>query len=55
MQPAELIATLCGARPGLEVLVSGSDLPHGKLGDFARLPKPFSYRQLIAAVRGCLE
>jgi DNA-binding NtrC family response regulator len=50
-----LITDLCAARPTLKVLVCTGERPEGKLAEFPRLSKPFSYQQLVSAVRGCLE
>jgi CheY-like chemotaxis protein len=52
---ARLIAELRAARPDLKVLVCTGERPQGELGDFPRLSKPFSYQQLVSAVRSCLE
>jgi CheY-like chemotaxis protein len=51
----QLIAQLRAARPDLRVLVCSGARPQGKLADFPRLPKPFSYQQLISAICNCLE
>jgi CheY-like chemotaxis protein len=50
-----LIAELRRARPELRVLVCTGERPDGELADFPRLSKPFSYQQLVSAVRSCLE
>jgi CheY-like chemotaxis protein len=50
-----LIAELRAARPDLKVLVCTGERPQGELADFPRLSKPFSYQQLVSAVRSCLE
>ena len=54
--PAEqLIKELSAARPELRVLICTGQHRLGKLDHYPRLAKPFSYQQLVAAVRQCLE
>jgi CheY-like chemotaxis protein len=55
LPPLQLITQLCAARPDLRVLVCTGARPQGKLAEFPRLPKPFSYQQLVTAIRNCLE
>ena len=50
-----LIAELCAARRDLRVLVCTGERPQGQLAEFPHLAKPFSYQELVSAVRGCLE
>ncbi len=50
----DLIAELESARPALKILVLSDEPPRGKLGELPQLAKPFSYQQLIDAVRACL-
>ena len=50
-----LIAELSTARPGLRVLVCSWEQRLGKLDHYPRLSKPFSYHQLLNAVRACQD
>jgi hypothetical protein len=50
-----LIGELRAARPELRVLVCSWEQRSGKLDRYPRLAKPFSYHQLVSAVRQCQE
>jgi hypothetical protein len=50
-----LISELRAARPDLRVLVCSWEHGLGKLDRYPRLVKPFSYHQLLSAVRECRE
>ncbi len=50
-----LIFELSAARPALRVLVCSWEHRLGKLDRYPRLSKPFSYHQLISAVRACQD
>ncbi|HWZ90376.1 MAG TPA: response regulator [Polyangiaceae bacterium] len=50
----QLIEELVRTRPELRVLLCSGEQPEGKLAKFPRLSKPFSYQELVRAVRGCL-
>jgi CheY-like chemotaxis protein len=49
-----LIEDLVRARPELRVLICSGEQPEGKLAKFPQLSKPFSYQELVSAVRSCL-
>ncbi len=50
-----LVSELIAARPDLKVLICTGERPQGELAEFPRLSKPFSYQQLVSAVRSCLD
>ncbi|HTA91556.1 MAG TPA: response regulator [Polyangiaceae bacterium] len=50
-----LVSELVAARPDLKVLICTGERPQGELAEFPRLSKPFSYQQLVSAVRSCLD